>query len=318
MWICITLFSGCYAPKRLYIFLYKPVFQQIFFLDAFDSSLSLSRNKTLLYMFRPNKYFIQIQQNLGSDDTLWILFSSHSPILCYPAQSSLFVCLYPLSPMKENWKQRLQLVRQLDSCFVSSTHPLSHTLIAILSSPISHLPFTCSFYVFFSHLAWRSVWNYVSVIFTVMYFKTQKAFIIPSLFLLCICYLSLLLHLSFRLSLCLFISFNQSRPHHPSREDWCDQCVGVHTHTQTQTRASAKHLCLSYSVLLLCFHYSIFLDFKFNIRLFRVQIPKKYFNFHLSSISLRISSLSLTVSYLSSSTLCSVIYFDKEYPSYSH
>lgn len=36
--------------------------------------------------------------------------------------------LSPFSPMKGNWKQRLQLVRQLDSCFVSSTHP--QTLIA--------------------------------------------------------------------------------------------------------------------------------------------------------------------------------------------
>ena len=147
-------FQGVMHPS-VCIFLYTNLYSNRFLLDAFERTLSLSRNKTLLYMFRPNKYFIQIQQNLGSDDTLWILFSSHSPILCYPAQSSLFVCLYPLSPMKENWKQRLQLVRQLDSCFVSSTHPLSHTLIAILSSPISHLPFTCSFYVFF--LIWRGV-----------------------------------------------------------------------------------------------------------------------------------------------------------------
>ena len=82
----------------------------------------------------PNKYFIlKILQIL--DDTPGTLFSSYSPVLCYPAQSRSFVCLHPFSPMKGNWIQRLQLVRQLDSCFVSSTHPLSHTLIAILPLP---------------------------------------------------------------------------------------------------------------------------------------------------------------------------------------
>lgn len=102
---------------------------------------------------------IRSEYYLDSDRLIW----------CYPAQSSAFVCHYPFSPMKGNWKQRLQLVRQLDSCFVSFAHPLSHTLIAILSS--SHLSFALHllFYVFFF-----SVWNHISVIFAVMYFSFQQ------------------------------------------------------------------------------------------------------------------------------------------------
>ncbi len=159
-------------------------------------------------------------------------------VLCYPAQSSSFVCLYPFSPMKGNWKQRLQLVRQLDSCFVSSTHPLSHSLIAILSSSIAHLPFTCSLMVFcfFFPLSLGVAFcvkpRLSDIRCNVFFFsRHRKAFIIPSLFLLFICYLSLLLHLSFRLSLCLFISFNRSPPRHPSqgRLVW-PVCAHTHTH----------------------------------------------------------------------------------------
>lgn len=88
--------------------------------------------------------------------------------------------------MKGTWKQRLQLVGQLDSCFVSSTHPLSHTLMAILLSSISPLPFTCSFMLCFcrgvafcmkSHLR-HSRRN---ILFP---FNIQKAFMYSSLFLL--------------------------------------------------------------------------------------------------------------------------------------
>lgn len=165
----------------------------------------------------------QINISYFKSSRLWaaVILSEYclAPVWWYPAQSSSFVCLYPFSQMKGNWKQRLQLVRQLDSCFVSSTHPLSHMLIAILSSSISHLPFTCSF-MFFFFLLWHAVLYEIrlsdihcNVFFS---FKIQKAFIIPSLFLLFICYLSLLLHLSFRLSLRLFIFFNHSLPRHPS------------------------------------------------------------------------------------------------------
>lgn len=137
---------GCCAPGLLYI-----SFSTTAFFEMLVKRVCLSAGtKSPLYMFLPNKYFI-----------LRMILSEYClaptvPVLCYPAQSSSFVCLDPFSPMKGNWKQRLQLVRQLDSCFVSSTHPLSHTLIAILSSPISRLPFTCSFMGFF-FLFWRGV-----------------------------------------------------------------------------------------------------------------------------------------------------------------
>lgn len=51
-----------------------------------------------------------------------------TPLHCYPAQSSSFVCNLRCQG-KENVEQRLKLVSQLDS----STH--LHTLIAFLSSP---------------------------------------------------------------------------------------------------------------------------------------------------------------------------------------
>lgn len=56
-----------------------------------------------------------------------------------------------------------------------------------------------------------------------------------------ICYLSLLLHLSFRLCLCHFISFVRSLPHHPSRLVWP---VLLH--------CSSMLFCLSFSFSIFC------------------------------------------------------------------
>lgn len=87
------------------------------------------------------------------------------------SQNSL--SLSPFSPMKGNWKQRLQLVRQLDSYFVSSTHP--QTLIAYyFPPPIFHLPFICSFVFFFlfffPHLPLHSIKSHLGDIHCNVFF----------------------------------------------------------------------------------------------------------------------------------------------------
>lgn len=182
------------------------------------------------------------------------LFSSNSSILCYPAQSSSFVCLYLFSPKKRNRKQRVQLVRQLDSCFVSSTHPLSHMLIAILSSFSSHLPFTWSFmWVFFSpHIplppAWCSVWNHV--IFAVMYFSFQDTeSIYNSLSVSAVHLLFIAPPSSFFPPVSLSLHLFQPEPALSSITEglvW-PVCTHTHTdsltHTHTQIYTSAKHCC---------------------------------------------------------------------------
>lgn len=75
---------------------------------------------------------------------------------CSPAIPCSFVSRYPFSPLKGNCRQRLQLVRQLDSCFV--LHSSSHAN-AGSSLPISHLPFTCSFLLFLFSIYPRPIWD---------------------------------------------------------------------------------------------------------------------------------------------------------------
>lgn len=125
----------------------------------------------------------------------------------------------PLSvqPTEGNWKQRLQLVRQLNLCFVSFTYPLSHLLITILSSSISHSPFTCSF-MFLSLLAWSSVRIHTPVLFSLMCSSLTRERIYNSFSFSAVHLLLIAPPSSFSLpvSLCLFISFIWSLPHHPS------------------------------------------------------------------------------------------------------
>lgn len=71
-----------------------------------------------------------------------------SPSLLQPFPAPL--SLYPFSPLKGNWRQRLQLVRQLDSCFVlhSSSHANADSLLFPSLIYPSLVPFCCFFFFF--------------------------------------------------------------------------------------------------------------------------------------------------------------------------
>lgn len=231
--MCECVSSACPCASRL---LYISLEPSGFLWDACERSLPFSRKKNTLSICSCQiniSYF-----KSSNNDTLWILFSSSSLVLCYPAQSSSFVCLYPFSPMKGNWKQRLQLVRQLDSCFVSSTHPLSHTLIAILSSSHLSLALHLLLYLFFSpRQAWRSIWNHVSLIFAVMYFCFHDTERIYNS--LCPCCSFAIYRSSFIfLSACLSVSSSLSTGARLVIHHRVTGVTNTHTHTQTESHAS--------------------------------------------------------------------------------
>lgn len=173
---------------------------------------------------------------------IFSVFIFNSLFFCYPAKSSFFVSLsiQPNEGKLETKTPISQAIRLLFCVLYSSSesHTNSYYFLLNLSFAL-HLFFNVFFPLFFS----GRTWSVISGIHCNVFFSFKKLFIIPcgGFFFQFICYLSLLLHLSFRLCLCHFISFVRSLPHHPSRLVWP---VLLH--------CSSMLFCLSFSFSIFC------------------------------------------------------------------